>query len=162
MFWRKRLVVSAGKVSHIGSDASVLGDISKGSGFIYTLHKTKFRINNKPAVFVSFSGTLSLADGESITVVGYDGNEFSAVALKNNDTGVEYSMQDIGKLFIYGGAFVIFLGIVMALITFTLSWKLLGFIVFGLPGLLLVVLGYIARKIGKPLVDASILLKEYT
>lgn len=96
----KELTILQGKVSHIRHTSTTSGAVDKGSGSIGTSHQASFRINNKPAIF---SGSPSLGEGEDITLVGYEGGEFGAYALRNDTTGVEYIPNSFSGIFIFFG-----------------------------------------------------------
>ena len=84
----KELSVISGTVSHIDTRASVTGGGSSGLMMVTTTHTALFRVDNRPT---KFQGAPNLAPGEQVTAVGYDdGEEFRAVALRNDSTQTVY------------------------------------------------------------------------
>jgi hypothetical protein len=86
----KTWTLLAGKVSHVSTYSSTEGSVSTSpgggiSGTVSTSHTTFFRVDGKPA---RFGAALNVADGDAVTLVGYDKAEFEAFALRNDSTGV--------------------------------------------------------------------------
>lgn len=96
----KDLTILQGKVSDIRYASTPSGSADNVSGFINTSHHTYFRINNKPAIY---NGSPHLKDGDVVTIVGYDYEEISAYALRNEKTGVEYFPKSFSGIFILIG-----------------------------------------------------------
>jgi hypothetical protein len=74
-----------GVVSNLNVRSNAIVSVLEGMGLI--IHQSSFRIGNKP---VRYNGTAHFSNGDNVTVVGKDSNEFKAYVLRNNSTGVAY------------------------------------------------------------------------
>ena len=87
------MTLLSGKASHVSNQSHISGSFSGGSGgvagggSVSTTHTTLFRVGNRPA---RFGKTVNLVDGEDVTLVGFSGDEFIAIALRNDSTGITY------------------------------------------------------------------------
>jgi hypothetical protein len=72
-----------------------------------------FRVGRKP---VSFEGVLNVADGDAVTLVGYDKGEFDPVVLRNDSAGLVYRVEGRGSWGLsYGSGMLILVVVVWAL-----------------------------------------------
>jgi hypothetical protein len=112
------LTLLSGTVSHNRTSSSTSGSIRTShdgyvSGGVSTTHTTLFRVDGKS---VSFEGVLNVADGDAVTLVGYDKGEFDPVVLRNDSTGLVYPVEDRGSLGrSYGFGMLILVVVVWAL-----------------------------------------------
>lgn len=101
----------SGTVTHLDRMASTSGEIRNGRGQIRTDHATSFRLDNRPVVF---RGLADLGDGEPAVAAGYDRNgQFSALAVRNDSTGLIYHTTSLPYLLL--GGFLLGIGLLMML-----------------------------------------------
>jgi hypothetical protein len=80
----KEFVVLSGVVSHVNRVSSTGG---VGTYGVQTSHRLQFRVDNRPAWY---EGSPNIAEGEHVTLVGQQKDEFKAVALRNDATQIVY------------------------------------------------------------------------
>ena len=79
----------SGKISHLNAVSTTTGVVRNEHGNVRTDHELWFRVSGRPAVY---EGVLSLAEGDTVTVVGRDrGDAVIVVALRNDTTGIEHT-----------------------------------------------------------------------
>lgn len=133
-----------GKVSGIEQQQVVTGaQSSKGTGMtaVHSHNEINFRIDNKP-VTLKLKTQVHINDGEEVSVVGRDKKGvFEGYAIRNNETGVDYSygstwMLIVGGAFLFGSLMVLIesgfgvMGFIGAAVLGTLGW--FGFMKWGL------------------------------
>ena len=80
----KEFVVLSGVVSHLNRVTSTGG---VGTYGVQTSHRLQFRVDNRPAWY---DGSPNIAEGDHVTLVGEQKDEFKAVALRNDATQIVY------------------------------------------------------------------------
>jgi hypothetical protein len=80
----------SGVVSSYQTISSTSGQIKNGQGSIQTTHKTHFRVDNRPCVYLQL---LNLNNGDNVTVVGEGAGEITVLALRNDTTHMTYSVS---------------------------------------------------------------------
>jgi len=112
------LALLAGKVSHLNTVASTSGHGGSDYVHISTRHTALFGVDGRPA---RFGGVANLAEGDAVTLVGYEAPEFEAIALRNDSAGgVVYRAPQgiwglVGCMFAGGAAVLFLLGAVIPL-----------------------------------------------
>ena len=99
----------SGPVSHCRVVSHTQGHISaKHGGSIRTSHATTFRVGRQP---VHMSGTISVDNGDEVTVVGYASSEgLSGLALRDNDSGLTFVVPT-DKRNLFAGVIALFAGL---------------------------------------------------
>lgn len=99
----------SGTITHLDRISSTSGRMQHGNGQIRTDHTTTFRLDNQPAVF---RGVADLGADEPATAAGYmKKGMFTALAVRNDSTGLVYGHSGIGMMLI--GAGLMFVGLLM-------------------------------------------------
>ena len=148
-----KLAVISGEVSNVGMKCRIFGFSNYKTVIVDDNHKTAFRVNGKPAIFV---GTISVSDGDQVSFVGVkNGGEFQALALRNDSTQVLYALPS--DAFYWNGGFVMVLGVI------AISTAILGLLFFGIAlifyGALVVLEGH-NNRIARDMLRRSMLRKH--